>query len=45
MVLIAARIDANPVAGTWKLNLAKSTFGGVPVLNTNFVPIRSLRRA
>jgi hypothetical protein len=28
--VIAAGSDADPVVGTWKLNLAKSTFGGVP---------------
>jgi DNA-binding transcriptional ArsR family regulator len=30
----AAGIDADPVAGTWKLNLAKSTFGGGPALKS-----------
>jgi hypothetical protein len=30
--VIAAGIDADPVVGTWKLNLAKSTFGGGPAL-------------
>ena len=30
--VIAAGIDADPVVGTWKLNLAKSTFGGRPAL-------------
>jgi hypothetical protein len=28
--VIAAGSDADPVVGTWKLNLAKSTFGGGP---------------
>ena len=28
--VIAAGSDTDPVVGTWKLNLAKSTFGGVP---------------
>ena len=28
--VIAAGSDADPVVGTWKLNLAKSTFAGVP---------------
>jgi hypothetical protein len=28
--VIAAGTDADPVVGTWKLNLAKSTFGGGP---------------
>src|SRR6202161_1525537 len=32
--VIAAGIDADPVAGTWKLNLAKSTFGGGPALKS-----------
>ena len=30
----AAGIDADPVVGTWKLNLAKSTFGGRPALKS-----------
>jgi len=30
--VIAAGVDADPVVGTWKLNLAKSTFGGRPAL-------------
>src|ERR1700722_3781817 len=30
----AAGIDADPVVGTWKLNLAKSTFGGGPALKS-----------
>jgi hypothetical protein len=29
-VVIAAGFDADPVVGTWKLNLAKSTFAGIP---------------
>jgi hypothetical protein len=33
-VAIGSGIDANPVAGTWKLNLAKSTFGGGPALKS-----------
>jgi hypothetical protein len=33
-VVMAAGIDADPVAGTWKLNLAKSTFGGGPALKS-----------
>src|ERR1700691_46838 len=32
--VIAAGIGADPVAGTWKLNLAKSTFGGGPALKS-----------
>jgi hypothetical protein len=28
--VIAAGSDADPVVGTWKLNLAKSTFAGIP---------------
>jgi hypothetical protein len=32
--VIAAGIDAGPVIGTWKLNLAKSTFGGGPALKS-----------
>ncbi len=28
--VMAAGSDADPAVGTWKLNLAKSTFGGVP---------------
>jgi hypothetical protein len=28
--VIAAGSDADPVVGTWKLNLARSTFAGVP---------------
>ena len=31
---VAAGIDADPVVGTWKLNLAKSTFGGGPALKS-----------
>jgi hypothetical protein len=31
---IAAGIDADPVVGSWKLNLAKSTFGGGPALKS-----------
>jgi hypothetical protein len=31
---MAAGIDADPVLGTWKLNLAKSTFGGGPALKS-----------
>jgi hypothetical protein len=30
----AAGTDADPVVGTWKLNLAKSTFGGGPALKS-----------
>jgi hypothetical protein len=30
----AAGSDTDPVIGTWKLNLAKSTFGGVPALKS-----------
>ena len=29
-VVIAAGSDADPAVGTWKLNLAKSTFAGIP---------------
>jgi hypothetical protein len=32
--VIAAGSDADPVLGTWKLNLAKSTFGGGPALKS-----------
>jgi len=32
--VIAAGVDADPVVGTWKLNLAKSTFGGGPALKS-----------
>jgi hypothetical protein len=32
--VIAAGIDADPVVGTWKLNLAKSTFGGGPAFKS-----------
>jgi hypothetical protein len=32
--VIAAGSDADPVVGTWKLNLAKSTFGGGPALKS-----------
>ena len=32
--VIAAGIDADPVVGTWKLNLARSTFGGGPALKS-----------
>jgi hypothetical protein len=32
--VIAAGIDADPVVGTWQLNLAKSTFGGGPALKS-----------
>jgi hypothetical protein len=32
--VIAAGSDADPVVGTWKLNLAKSTFGGAPAFNS-----------
>jgi hypothetical protein len=32
--VVAAGIDADPVVGTWKLNLAKSTFGGGPALKS-----------
>ena len=32
--IIAAGSDADPVIGTWKLNLAKSTFGGLPALKS-----------
>ncbi len=32
--VIASRSDADPVVGTWRLNLAKSTFGGVPALKS-----------
>ena len=33
-VVMAAGTDAGPVIGTWKLNLAKSTFGGGPALKS-----------
>ena len=32
--VMAAGVDADPVVGTWKLNLAKSTFGGGPALKS-----------
>jgi hypothetical protein len=32
--VIAAGIDADPVVGSWKLNLAKSTFGGGPAFKS-----------
>jgi 2',3'-cyclic-nucleotide 2'-phosphodiesterase (5'-nucleotidase family) len=32
--VMAAGIDADPVVGTWKLNLAKSTFGGGQALKS-----------
>jgi len=32
--VMAAGTDADPVVGTWKLNLAKSTFGGGPALQS-----------
>jgi hypothetical protein len=32
--VIAAGIDADPVVGTWKLNLPKSTFAGIPALKS-----------
>jgi hypothetical protein len=32
--VIAAGFDADPVVGTWKLNLAKSTFAGIPALKS-----------
>jgi hypothetical protein len=33
-VVMAAGNDADPAVGTWKLNLAKSTFGGGPALKS-----------
>jgi hypothetical protein len=30
----AARADTDPLVGTWKLNLAKSTFGGIPAVKS-----------
>src|SRR5271156_6841830 len=33
-VVIAAGTDVDPAVGTWKLNLAKSTFGGGPALKS-----------
>jgi hypothetical protein len=33
-VVTAAGIEADPVIGTWKLDLAKSTFGGGPALKS-----------
>lgn len=33
-VTIASAADADPVVGTWKLNLAKSTFAGIPPLKS-----------
>jgi hypothetical protein len=32
--VMAVGSDADPVVGTWKLNLAKSTFGGGPALKS-----------
>jgi hypothetical protein len=32
--VVATGIDTDPVVGTWKLNLAKSTFGGGPALKS-----------
>ena len=32
--VMAVGADADPVVGTWKLNLPKSTFGGVPAYNS-----------
>jgi hypothetical protein len=32
--VIAAEVAADPVVGTWKLNLAKSTFGGGPAFKS-----------
>src|SRR3984893_15100501 len=32
--VIAAGIDTDPVVGSWKLNLAKSAFGGGPALKS-----------
>lgn len=32
--VIAAGFDADPVVGTWKLNLSKSTFAGIPALKS-----------
>jgi hypothetical protein len=32
--VMAAGTDADPVVGNWKLNLAKSTFGGGPALKS-----------
>ena len=32
--VIAAGSDSDPVVGSWKLNLAKSTFGGGPALKS-----------
>jgi len=32
--VLAAGFDADPVVGTWKLNLAKSTFAGIPALKS-----------
>lgn len=31
---MAAGLDADPVVGTWTLNLAKSTFAGIPALKS-----------
>jgi len=40
--VMAAGSDADPVVGTWKLNLAKSTFAGVRHTRAKFAPTRSL---
>jgi hypothetical protein len=32
--VMASGADADPVVGTWKLNLAKSVFGGIPALKS-----------
>jgi hypothetical protein len=34
IAIIASGADADPVVGTWKLNLAKSTFAGIPALKS-----------
>jgi hypothetical protein len=40
--VIAAESDADPVIGTWKLNLGRSTFAGVPAYKSQ---IRTYSRA
>jgi len=32
--LIASAADADPILGTWKLNVAASTFGGIPAVKS-----------
>jgi hypothetical protein len=43
--VLAAEIGADPVVGTWKLNLAKSTFGGGPALKSQIRTYSQTARA